>query len=224
MIQRIVEPDIDLTGESMEVLEVPEPTTKAGYGRAAGWRAFMWDGTETTVVLAWDIHGKTNDEGRRYLQKKHCLCCGFSGFRAHCTMCRKKTFSRCHSANDKKQVIPAIYLREADVPFPQLIYGEVDCFLPTCTRRGDRGFRSLEEMHMHGTGRHTKQFEAHMAVKQSQETSKVDLLQQQLAALTAAMVAGKASETEPVKKRRTRKDKFGPVAGTSDAPLYEKGT
>ena len=79
-------------------------------------------------------------------------------------------------------------------------------------------------MHMHGTGRHTKQFEAHMAVKQSQETSKVDLLQQQLAALTAAMVAGKASETEPVKKRRTRKDKFGPVAGTSDAPLYEKGT
>lgn len=228
MVQRIVEPDIDVDLElidlqlSGEDLQLPEAVTKDGYGRPAGWRAFMWDGSETTVVLKWDIHGKTHDGGRHYLGKKHCICCGFSGFREHCTKCRKDTCSRCRSGNDRKQIIPAIYLREADVPFPQLIYGQVDCFLPTCIRKGDRGFRDLEEMHMHATGRHTAQFQAYRQVQESQETSQVTRLQQQVAALTAAMLTGKTSVDEPAPKRRTRAKKE-PATGTSDAPLYEKG-
>lgn len=230
MVQRIVEPDIDANLESIDLqmseedLQVPEAVTKDGYGRPAGWRAFMWNGSETTIVLAWDIHGKTHDGGRRYLSKKHCLCCDFSGFREHCTRCRKDTCTRCRSGNDRKQVIPAMYLREADVPFPQQVYGEIDCFLPSCTRRGDRGFRDLEEMHMHATGRHTAQFQAYRQVLESQETSQVAILQQQVAALTTAMLTSKANgdtpAEKPVKKRRTRVTK---TTGTSDAPLYEKG-
>ncbi len=224
MVSRIIELEPDATIEVVdqlyeEDLEVPTPAVKSGYGRPAGARAWMWDGTETTIVLAWDIHGKVHDGGQRYLQKKHCLCCGFSGFREHCTKCRKETCQRCKSGRDRKQIIPAIYLKESDVPFPQLLYGEVDCFLPTCTRRGDRGFRNLEEMHMHGTGRHTKQFEAHRAVQQSQETSQVAVLQQQVAVLTAAVLNGQtAPKPSPKPSGRSRK---APATGTPEAPLYD---
>ncbi len=219
MAQRIIDLEIDETTGVDETLEIPVPVTKSGYGRPAGARAFMWDGSETTIVLAWDIHGKVHDAGRRYLQKKHCLCCGFSGFLEHCTKCRTETCGRCRNASDKKQIIPAIYLKESDVPFPQLLYGDTDCFLPTCTRKGDRGFRSLEEMHMHATGRHTAQWEAHQTAQQSRETSTVALLQQQLATLTTAMLVGK-TEDQPAPKRRTRAKK---ATGTPEAPLYDKG-
>lgn len=233
MVQRIIELEEQETVElidlplSEEQVEVPEPVTnqssKASYGRPAGARAFMWDGTETTIVLAWDIHGKTHDGGRRYLSKKHCLCCGFSGFLEHCTKCRKETCSRCRSGNDRKEIIPAIYLKESDVPFPQLFYGNVNCFLPTCTRKEDRGFRSLEEMHMHAVGRHTAEWEAHQTAQQSRETSQVDLLQQQITTLTAHMLAENAPVSppaeEPTKQRRTRAKKE-PATGTPEAPLY----
>ena len=198
MVSRIIDLEPEEVVESIdqelseETFEVPEPVTnesrKASYGRPAGARAWMWDGTETTIVLAWDIHGKTHDGGRRYLQKKHCLCCGISGFREHCVKCRKETCQRCRSGNDKSQIIPAIYLKKADVPFTQELYGTVDCFLPSCTRRDDRGFRNLEEMHMHATGRHTAQWVAHQTAQESRETGQVALLQQQVAALTAAML------------------------------------
>jgi len=222
MVQRIIDLEVDETAEAIELqlseeeFEVPTAVTKTSYGRPAGARAYMWDGSETTIVLAWDIHGKTHDGGRRYLQKKHCLCCGFSGFREHCTKCRKETCQRCRSAHDKKQIIPAIYLKESDVPFPQLVYGDVDCFLPSCTRQKDRGFRSLEEMHMHATGRHTAQWAAHKTAQESREASQVTILQQQVAALTTAVVQGRADEPAP--KRRTRAKK---ATGTPDAPLYD---
>lgn len=222
MVQRIVDAELDVESVDLQLSEeefqVPEPVTKKEYGRPAGWRAWMWNGSETTIVLAWDIHGKTHDGGRRYLQKKHCLCCGISGFREHCTKCRKEVCQRCRSGNDKSQIIPAIYLKESDVPFPQLLYGNVDCFLPSCTRRGDRGFRDLEEMHMHATGRHTGQWAAHKSAQESRETTQIDVLQQQVAALTAAMLAGKNDEPAPKRRTRTKKE---PAMGTPDAPLYD---
>lgn len=145
----------------------------------------MWDGTPTVLTLSWNPDGTQHDYGHKYLAKKHCLCCGNSGFKRHCLKCRKDSCSVCQRATDKSKIIPCFYLKKDDVPYQAKFYGDVNCFLPTCARRNSQGFQTEEDMRMHAMSRHTKQYEAHEAVKQATQTSEMDQMRAQINALTA---------------------------------------
>ncbi len=166
-------PDFALTDDDVIVV-----TTKDG--RAASRPAWMWDGTPSELTLSWNPDGTRHDYGHKYLEKKHCLCCGDSGFKRFCRKCRKNSCGTCRNATDKSKIIPCFYIKKDDVPYQAKFYGDIDCFLPTCARKDSQGFQSEEDMHMHAMGRHTKQFEAHQGVKRSTETSKMDALQNQV--------------------------------------------
>lgn len=159
-------------------------------GRAAARRAWMWNGTETVLTLSWNTDGTRHDGGRSYLSKKHCLCCGDSGFRQHCRKCRINACPKCQSATDAKQIIPCFYLRKDDVPYQEKFYGEIDCFLVSCSRRDSTGFQTEEDMIMHAASRHGKQYEAYESAQRSREVSQLSQLQDQVNALLAAQLRG----------------------------------
>lgn len=163
-------------------------------GRANARRAWMWNGTETVMPLAWNPDGTAHDGGRRYLLKRHCLCCGSGGFRgARCLNCVKNNCSRCNGSSDRKKIIPLNYLKKEDVPYPERFYGDIPCFLPFCIRRADRGFKTEEDMRMHARSRHRMEYQAHQETLNAAKADQVEVLQRRLDTL----LAGQANGTKP---------------------------
>ena len=180
-------------------------------GRPAARRAWMWNGTESVIPLTWNPDGTIHDGGRRFLRKKYCLCCTDAGFIRHCRKCRDNLCPRCNSSRDPSKIIPCFYLREVDVPYPEKLYGSVNCFLPSCARKGEIGFKTEEDMRMHALSRHTKQYEAHESVKRSGEASEISELRKTVNDLVAAALATQVSR--PVLEPED-------MVGTPEAPLY----
>jgi hypothetical protein len=185
-------------------------------GRPAVRRAWMWNGTESFLTLAWDSDGKRNDGARHYLRKRHCTCCDKSGFtEGVCPRCAKNGCQFC-SGKASETIIPAFYLKYADVPFKQEFYGDIDCFLPSCGRRGPRGFKMEDDMRLHAMSRHTLEYRAHMETQQSNSKTEIDKLRDQLNAALTLM--GQTSAPGDTPEAVVSKD----IIGTPDAPLYVK--
>ena len=157
-------------------------------GRANARLAWMWNGTESVLPLAWDPEGKNHDGARKYLRKRHCLCCGISGFRQLCPDCVGKNCNRCAGGTDKTQNIPNFYLKYEQVPFKQQFYGDVDCFLVTCPRRGKYGFPNQEEMLSHARNRHTGQYLSHREAEASRRSTETDELRRRVDELTSMLL------------------------------------
>ena len=165
-------------------------------GRPAARRAWMWNGTESVLPLAWNPDGTIHDGARRYLLKRHCLCCGTGGFRgAQCPNCLKNACTRCNRSTKREKIIPCFYLRKEDVPYPSRFYGNINCFLESCVRRDDAGFLTQEAMRMHARFRHGREYQAHIEELNASKVDQVDVLQKRLDDLLASM--GRVREPAP---------------------------
>lgn len=187
-------------------------------GRAAARRVWMWNGTESLIPLAWNPDGTIHDGGRRYLLKRHCLCCQASGFRGPCLACVKKACGNCQGGSDKKFNIPCFYLHKDEVPFPERFYGAVDCFLPLCIRRGKFGFKIEQDMRLHARFRHRMEYQVHIETLESQKASELEVVQRRLDALMATIGQGiprvEQAATErkaPQRRPKAKKPNLGRV-------------
>ena len=185
-------------------------------GRATVIRAWMWNGTETTLPLAYEPTGKTHDNAMRYRRKRHCLCCRESGFVGLCRQCRKNECRKCNSGEDRKQHIACFYLRYKDVPFPQEFYGKIPCFLPMCARTGDNGFKSQDEMRMHARNRHRQEYQSHLETAQAQMNTG---WQGEIAVLRAEIAALRQNGHEQPSMGAVAQETTLPT-GIDEAPLY----
>ena len=153
-------------------------------GRAAARRAWMWNGTESLIPLAWNPDGTHHDRGMRYLLKRHCLCCGKGGFHgAQCPNCVKSGCTTCRGSTNRTKIIPCFYLRQEDVPFPAKFYGNIPCFLTSCIRQGDRGFLTDQDMRLHARTRHRMEYQAHMEALEAGKQDEVADLRRRLDAM-----------------------------------------
>lgn len=174
-------------------------------GRPVAWRAWMANGTETLLPLAWDPEGLNHDSAARYFRKRLCLCCQYAGFKApRCPACVKKDCSRCHGRADSKKIIPCFYRRREDAPFAVLMYGSIPCFLGHCIRRGDRGFLTEVDMRLHARNRHKLEYQAYTESLAGSKTDEVADLRKRVDELVAIMLKAPV----PV------------VATVEEAPLY----
>jgi hypothetical protein len=179
-------------------------------GRANAIRAWMWNGSESLLPLGWDPSGKIHDGARKYWLKRHCLCCHTGGFQGtQCPNCVKSRCPGCNGSTVKGKIIPNFYIRKEDVPFPDRFYGEVNCFLPYCPRRGSMGFTNNQEMRMHAETIHTLEYKAHLDELAANKADELDLLRGQVAAL---MTERRTYSPDPVakpKKPRSAKQLAG---------------
>lgn len=193
-------------------------------GRPAARRAWMWNGTESVLPLAWNPEGTRHDGARHYLLKRHCLCCHTGGFFGRqCKKCIKDNCDRCQSSTDtttvqhldngktlKGWIVPAFYLRKEDVPFQARFYGAVDCFLSFCPRRGGKGFLTEQDMRMHAETRHRLEYKAHIDTLAASKTDQVERLQRLVDELLARptvanpMAVQVAQEPTPAQKRMAK--------------------
>mgnify|MGYP001617726891 CR=1 FL=1 len=180
---------------------------RVGKGRPTARQAWMWDGTETTLLLAWNPEGTRSDRGRRYLSKRHCLCCGVSGFRGLCPPCsgmgNNGICGRCQGGTDKSKIIPNFYLRKEDVPFQQKFYGDVDCFIATCPRRGGAGFKTEEDMRMHARSRHRMEYITRQEVLTERKSNETDDLRREVGELRSLLMNQQNSAPAPLRKERS---------------------
>ena len=86
-------------------------------------------------------------------------------------------------------IIPCNYLRKADVPFQAKFYGDVDCFLESCPRRGGLGFKTPEDMRMHARGVHGVEYQIWQEVTAASRNDEVQTLKEQLNAIMLQMAA-----------------------------------
>lgn len=169
---------------------------KVAEGRAAARRAWMYNGTESLLPLAWNPDGTMHDGARRYLLKRHCLCCKIGGFRgAQCPNCVKSGCGICNVSTKPKVVIPCFYLRKDDVPFPERFYGSIECFLTDCARRGEQGFQTEPDMRMHAMTRHKLQYQAYQAAQEASKTDEIGELKARLDAMMLAQMQVTAAPT-----------------------------
>jgi len=105
-----------------------------------------------------------------------------------CRKCEKTGCGKCRASTVASQVIPCFYLRKDDVPFQHKFYGDIDCFLITCQRRGETGFQSTMDMYQHAASRHGKEWEAYQLSKQADKATEVDELRAKIDALTLALL------------------------------------
>lgn len=192
-------PDLTDGGVVNGVRVRPARDRSVTQGRPAARAAWMWNGTATTLPLAWDPDGKNHDGARRFLLKRHCLCCGRGGFKGSCPYCRKAGCANCAAGTDPKKIIPCFYLKKEDVPFPQRFYGSVNCFLPFCPRRDGRGFQTQEDMRMHARSRHRMEYQAHLDTLAANRQDELDYVKQQLSVLLAERSAPPPKPAEPPK-------------------------
>lgn len=151
---------------------------KMAKGRAAARRAWMWDGTETLLPLAWNPNGTQHDAARRYLLKRHCLCCHAGGFKgAQCPNCVSSNCNECGASSDRTKVIANFYLTKEEVPFPARFYGNINCFLPFCARKDGRGFITEQDMRIHARSRHRMEYQAFQEAAAATDGSQVAELQ-----------------------------------------------
>lgn len=163
-------------------------------GRATVRRAWMWDGTESTLPLAWNPEGTRHDAARHYLLKRFCLCCKSGGFFGiQCPNCVKSNCANCGASSVRKNIIPCFYLKVEDVPFPVKFYGHINCFLDGCPRRDGRGFLTEQAMRMHARSRHRMEYQSHIESLAEARTDEMESLRRRLDALSApAQVAAVA--------------------------------
>jgi len=199
-----------------------EPAPK---GRPVARRAWTYNGSETSMTLAWNPDGTDHDYGRRYLAKRFCLCCKSGGFKfskklgARCPNCVKNNCSNCGASTDTSKVhvlgngktvkgwiIPCNYLRKEDVPFPARFFGSVNCFLEACIRRDGRGFVTEEDMRMHAKGVHRTEYQIWMDVSASRKNTEVESLRNRLDALMAQMSINGGAAIPTVKGPRVRSE------------------
>ena len=177
-------------------------------GRAVARRAWMWDGTETLLPLSWDPAGKRHDGARSYMTKKHCLCCGTSGFRDECRTCIGRNCNGCGAGTDKKKLIPCFYLRKELVPFQQKFYGEINCFIPICPRQGSQGFKTEEDMRMHARTRHRMEYATRQEIFAQQKSDETGALRSRVDELTRLLMAQNGDKPKRVltaeQKQRNR--------------------
>lgn len=218
-------PDLSRGGRIGGVNVHPNPTRDAngrmvGYGRPTVRMAWMWDGTETTLTLGWNPEGTEHNGARPYLNKKHCHCCGFSGFRLSaklrgCPMCIKNNCRYCKAGVDRSKVIPCFYLNRAKVPYPKDTSGSVDCFLPSCVRRNGQGFKAEADMRFHARTKHRMEYASFMEAETSQRADKTAELEARVNALTAALLQRNGGE------QAGPPDPYIPArGGTPEAPRY----
>ena len=172
-------------------------------GRPVGRRAWDVFGTESVLALKWNPDGDVHDGARSYLQKRHCTCCHFGGFRLGpklrgCPQCIKNNCARCVGGTVRANIIPQFYLRETDVPFPVKRYGSVDCFLPLCPRREGVGFKTQEEMILHARAKHRGEWEAHLQVAALGRVEEVTSMREELAFMRRRMEQLQAPQPQAV--------------------------
>ena len=178
---------------------------KQAKGRPAARRAWMWNGTESLLPLAWNPDGTMHDGARRYFQKKHCLCCRTGGFRGkQCPNCVKSNCDQCGASTDPKKVIPCFYLSKERVPFPARFYGSINCFLEFCPRRDGKGFLTEQDMRVHARTRHKMEYQAHMESQTASRTDEVASLREQVNSLIAAQGRGDTRTEEQRRKDEER--------------------
>ena len=198
----------------------PNRDKRITQGRPAARQAWMWNGTETVLPLAWDTDGKRHDGARHYLLKRHCLCCQTGGFfGGQCRNCAKNNCSRCNASMDRTTlqtltsgrqirgwIIPSFYLRKEDVPYPAHFYGKVDCIFSFCPRHGVFGFLTEQDMRLHATKRHTDEYKAHMETIAAARTDRVEILERRIDELLAQQA--RQVTTLPVARPTPAKDKW----------------
>lgn len=173
-------------------------------GRPAARRAWMANGTETLLPLAWDPDGKVHDSGARYFRKRLCLCCQRGGFKGRrCPDCVKKDCSLCNGSTDEKKIIPCFYRRKQDVPFPTKFYGSIDCFLAGCIRRGSQGFLTQADMRLHARSNHKLEYQAHLESLEADKIDEVTALRNRLDSLMASMGQGAPAKRGRPPTRKT---------------------
>ena len=214
--------DLSRGGKAGGVNVYPNPSRDdsgrmRGNGRPTVRMAWMWDGTESTVPLGWNPEGTEHDGGRKYLSKKHCHCCGYSGFRftrklRGCPNCMKNNCPRCQGGQNRSKVIPCFYFKKDQVPYPKDAGGDIDCFVVTCVRRNGDGFKDESSMWMHARGKHRMEYQAYRDSQQTEDKRELAQLREQVALLTAAAIRGSPS-AEGAPAVLQPKD-------TADAPLY----
>ena len=201
-------PDLSDGGTVNGVRVRPARDKTVTKGRPNARRAWMWNGTETLLPLAWDPDGKIHDGAKRYLLKRYCLCCTTGGFRGrHCPKCVKAECGACNGSTDKKKVIACFYLRQEDVPFPARFYGSISCFHQFCERRGGKGFLTQEDMRIHARTRHRMEYQSYMETQTANKADEVtelrNLVNSLMASQTqveAARKLGESSKGRPRKK------------------------
>jgi hypothetical protein len=180
-------------------------------GRAVARRAWMWDGTPTLLPIAWNPEGTQQDGGRAYMNKRHCLCCGVSGFRGNCLKCIKSNCVGCRAGTDRTKLIRCYYLTKEAVPFPQKFYGPIDCFQSSCVRRNGMGFQTEEDMRMHARSKHRMEYASRQETLAEAKSDETIELRKQVAHLTN-LVLGQTAQAS------AQNMVVDPT--TSTAPLY----
>ena len=117
-----------------------------------------------------------------------------------CPDCVKKRCSLCNSSSDPKKIIPCFYRRKEDVPFPTKFYGEIDCFLMGCIRRGTQGFLTQADMRLHARSMHKLEYQAHLEGLEIDKQTEVATLREELRAMGQLVMSRPA---EPQKRERT---------------------
>ena len=219
-MEGVVTPDLSDGGRIGRVKVTPtEQGKKVERGRPNARKAWSWNGTETTLLLAWNPDGTIHDAGRHYLRKRHCICCRNSGFTGRqCPTCVKGNCARCRGSTDvtteqklgngqkvKGWIISNFYLKQELVPYPALFYGTVDCFLPFCPRSGAYGFITEQEMRLHARTRHKLQYESHLETLQAKKVDDVELLREEIRDLRNRPVAATASR--PRRNSKPKRDR-----------------
>lgn len=164
----------------------PNRDKRIGRGRASVRQAWMWDGTESMLPLAWNPEGTRHDAARHYLLKRFCLCCKSGGFYGvKCLNCVKNNCSNCGASTVAKNIIPCFYTKIEDVPYPVKFYGSINCFLEGCPRRDGRGFLTEQAMRMHARSRHRMEYQSHIESLAEARTDEMESLRRRLDALSA---------------------------------------
>lgn len=151
-------------------------------GRPTVRNVWMWDGRPSAIPLAYEPSGKRHDGGRRYLLKRHCVVCNYTGFYGQaCPQCRK-------DGRPLAPPIAAFYLKKELVPQPGRYFGTVDCFVPVCTRRGQYGFLDEAQMRQHAMNRHRQEYRAFQDSQQARSEREIADLRAQVNALLMARI------------------------------------
>jgi hypothetical protein len=234
-MQRFTEPlgdvgDLSYGGRAGEVNVHPNPSREngkmVGYGRPTVRRAWTWDGTETVLTLGWNPEGTEHNSARPYLAKKHCHCCGYSGFRISrkvqgCPMCIKNSCPYCKGGADRSKVIACFYLNRNKVPYPRDTTGEVDCFLESCVRRGSQGFKTEADMRFHARTKHRMEYASFQESEAARKGDETDELRRRVDTLTAALLA-RPAESEATKKPPTEAQRQASQANIQKALAARK--
>ena len=180
--------------------------TKREPGRPTVRNVWTWNGTPSAIPLAYEPSGKRHDGGRKYLLKRHCPTCNYTGFYGPiCPMCLKE-------GREQAPVVPAFYLKREQVPKQQRFFGAVDCFVPTCVRRDKYGFLDEPQMRQHAMGKHRLEYRAFQDSQQARNDRELSDLRSQVTALMAAQMTRQGAGERMAKARKARKDRVAQPA------------